>query len=196
MTGSLMNEKLKLIILKKLYLKRNSGERIDLIKILKKWEFQDCNNKIYKNRLSEKDKIKKRIIRKGEIKSTLTHLNKEWIWMSDITKLYSGKKHTTSYVELDGMPFITAKITQQGKEYYRKEFRDEIWKYWSLRLGVYSIIGAGIIASATLLPNQYQFDRSNMEEKEKKLQSTTTNNYYIYRDKLDTNQWQLKDSLE
>jgi len=35
---------------------------------------------------------------------------------------------------------VTAKITKEGKDYYRKEYRDEIWKYWSLRLGLIILV--------------------------------------------------------
>jgi hypothetical protein len=116
MTGSMVNERLQKIILKELYKKRNTGEPVIL-----------------------NDLWKKHIQYTYEMRATLQYLfrDKEYIWSEhhrDIGNTISGEPQTLSNV------VVRAKITEKGIDYYRKEYRDEPWKYWGVRLGVLAIV--------------------------------------------------------
>ncbi len=116
MTGSLVNEKEQRKILRLLYKKRKTGQPVIL-------------NNYWSNNLQYS----------SQIRTTLQYLasDKKYIWCDrhrDIGNTYSGVKQTLGNVT------VRAKITEEGINFYRKEYRDEIWKYWGLRLGVIAII--------------------------------------------------------
>ena len=116
MTGSLVNEKLQKEILSELYNKRKTGEPLVL-------------NALWRRNIKYS----------SEFRITLQHLfaDKEYIWSErhrDIGNKYQGIEQTLDNVT------VRARITEKGIDYYRKEYRDEPWKCWGLRLGVLAII--------------------------------------------------------
>ena len=116
MTGSLVNEKEKQKILHLLYKNRKSGMPIIL-------------NLYWKSNIQYST----------QIRITLQYLSsdKKYIWCEhhrDIGNTYAGIKQTLDNVT------VRAKITEAGIDYYRKEYRDDNWKYYGLRFGVLAII--------------------------------------------------------
>lgn len=116
MSGSLVNENEQRKILRLLYKKRKTGQPVIL-------------NNYWSNNLQYS----------SQIRITLQYLanDKKYIWCDrhrDIGNTYNGVKQTLGNVT------VRAKITEEGINFYRKEYRDEIWKYWGLRLGVIAII--------------------------------------------------------
>lgn len=121
MTGSLVNENLQKLILIELYKSRKTGRPVVL-------------NNLWRQNINQS----------SEFRITLQYLfkDKEYIWSENhrhIGNTYDGVKQNLDNVT------VTAKITEKGIDYYRKEYRDEPWKYWGLRLGVLAIIIPAII---------------------------------------------------
>lgn len=125
MTGSLVNEKLEKKILTTLYRKRKYGKPVIL-------------NELWK----------KNIENSTEFRITLQHLfsDKEYIW--------SERHRDIGNTNADGIKYtldnttVRARLTDAGVEYYRKEYRDEIWKYWGLRLTVISVVVSAVLWTA------------------------------------------------
>jgi hypothetical protein len=116
MTGFFVNEKLQKIILSELYDKRKSGEPVIL-------------NNLWRRNIENS----------SQFRITLQYLfsDKKYIWCDKHRDI--GNK--INYIEqtLDNVT-VRAKITEPGIAYYRKEYRDELWKYWGLRFGVLAIV--------------------------------------------------------
>ena len=121
MTGSLVNENQQKKLLKLLYKKRKSGQPVILN------DFWRKNNQF-----------------SNQIRITLQYLNKDmgYIWCErhrDIGNISGGIKLTLENVK------VRAKITEKGICYYRSEYRDEIWRYWGLRIGILSFIASAVL---------------------------------------------------
>ncbi len=116
MTGPLVNENEQRKLLRLLYKNRKKGQPIILNSY---WE--------------------KNIKHSNQIRATLQYLmsEKKYIWCErhrDIGNTYNGIKQTLDNVT------VQAKITEEGINYYRKEYRDQRWKFWGLRLSVIAVI--------------------------------------------------------
>jgi hypothetical protein len=116
MTGNLVNEKLQKIILSELYDKRKTGDPVVL-------------NNLWRRNIEYS----------SEFRITLQYLlkDKEYIWSENHRDI--GNTYNYVVQTLDNVT-VRAKITEKGIDYYRREYRDEPWKYWGLRLGVLAII--------------------------------------------------------
>lgn len=138
MTGPLVNEKLQKVILTYLYKKRESGKPVIL-------------NPLWKKHIDESK----------EFRITLQYLfhDKKYIWVQkhrDIGNTYQGVLQTLENVT------VSAKITEEGVEFYRKEYRDEFFKYWGLRLPIILVL----ISGATWLTNKLTSDYSQESPEE------------------------------
>ena len=153
-TGSAINEKLIKEILKKLYKDRNSGKLIVL-------------NTIFYN-----SKTKIELYSHQEIKSTLSLLKKEDLLYYPNSKVITFLGGSTAQDGEMNMfnTSIEAKITNKGREYYREEFRDEIWTHLGLKFGGISVIvGLAITIGTLIFSDLLSCNKKIPEEKELKI---------------------------